>query len=591
MQSRRIRFQIMLVAIIGGLAFFSYLAVSFFVFQSSQKHIEQVRTRYYPTINSVRSLKNHAVHMKELLSNAIGLEDYFLIEDAVELQKEFDGLVLRLESLDAVPSERLQEFRKNYKAYFDRAKQLAVLLLENPELIVEYESQLSEANNNFLQVINWLDQVEQEKTQLFEESFSSASSELSTSIRLGAALGLLSIFILIAFAYGVSRKVVAAIELGEKMKDEFLATVSHELRTPMNGITGSFELLRESGISEKQIDFVQAGLTSSNDMMRLVDDMLAFLDVQNGSVKLNEERFVLKDFLSSVLHRFSILCREKGLTFETVSDGSNMNILKADRNRLAIVISKLLHNAVKFTDEGGVKFSAELVAEKNKTFVLVIVIEDTGPGIPEEMLERLYQPFTQLDGSFTRAFGGLGIGLSMSKQMVKLLGGKLKYELVPTGGSRFKVVVPVEVIGEVTDQSAHGEAKSKGLESSVANRKVRALVVEDNKVNQMVLKGLLSKIGCVVDVANHGEEALALVERGEYDIVFMDCQMPVMDGFKATEIIRKLDSPSAKVPIVAVTANALEGDRERCINAGMNDYLKKPINKEMIEEKLKEYMH
>lgn len=583
----------MLVAIIGGLAFFSYLAVSFFVFQSSQKHIEQVRTRYYPTINSVRSLKNHAVHMKELLSNAIGLEDYFLIEDAVELQKEFDGLVARLESQDVVPKERIQIFRKNYKAYFERAKQLAVLLLENPELIVEYEPQLTEANNDFEQVIEWLNQVEKEKTQLFEDSFSHASSELDTSIRLGAVLGLFSIFILIAFAYGVSRKVVAAIEMSDRMKDEFLATVSHELRTPMNGITGSFELLRESGISEKQLDFVQAGLSSSNDMMRLVDDMLAFLDVQNGSVKLNEERFILKDFLSSVLHRFSILCREKGLTFETSSDHSSMNILKADRNRLAIVISKLLHNAVKFTETGGVKFSAELMAEKNRNYSLVIVIEDSGPGIPEEMLERLYRPFTQLDGSFTRAFGGLGIGLSMSKQMVKLLGGTLKYEAVETGGSRFRVVVPVEVIGEVTSvQTKEDELQYKQLGGvNTRDKKVKALVVEDNKVNQMVLKGLLSKLGCVVDVANHGEEALKLVQNGEYDIVFMDCQMPVMDGFKATEIIRKLDSPSAKVPIVAVTANALEGDRERCISAGMNDYLKKPINKEMIEEKLKEYMH
>ncbi len=372
------------------------------------------------------------------------------------------------------------------------------------------------------------------------------------------------------------------LEASNKFKDEFLSTISHELRTPMNGIFGAVELLEFTHLTEEQARYSNTITKAGRDMLHMVEDILTYTQIEAGSLVVNKERFDLRDLLNKVIIRFKGKTIQKNLKFKTQIDPGIPNTVIGDRQKTLILLDHLLDNATKFTDEGSVTFS---VTQSETDNCLEFRIQDTGCGIPSDMKELVFESFRQLDGTMTRSKGGLGIGLAICKRITEILKGDLSIESAESKGTLVTLTLKFE--GTPT---APQPASSKTRNTAVyQNQKV--LVVEDNYVNKLVLETLLKKMGLQVHSATNGKEAVELLGREtDIQLVFMDCQMPVMDGFEATENIRQLENQNAGVPIIAVTANANQGDRDRCLEAGMNDYVKKPISQSVIEEKLQAWL-
>lgn len=389
--------------------------------------------------------------------------------------------------------------------------------------------------------------------------------------------------------------------LGNRLKDEFLATISHELRTPMNGVVGALELLDVSELDHGQQCNVDAGTRSARDMMRLIDDLLGFSELQSGSYQMDLEVFELKQALLQLHAKFLGQSALKGIQFEFSVDDRLPSHWKADKGRMMLIIYHLLENAIKFTEKGSVLFAIK-PCDNPKTTVeakrfeelenddadfqwVEISVKDTGIGISKEKISEIFSAFLQVDGSYARKYGGLGIGLAICKKTVNLLGGEIRVESEKGRGSKFTVKLPLLVADYGSAELSAQKKEVVELPVNLQGR-VQALVVEDNQVNQKVLRGILKKLGCEVATADNGKQAIETMRDQSFDVIFMDCQMPVMDGFEATKRIRQSNTSNSTVPIIAVTANVLSSDRERCLKAGMNDYIKKPVKLAQIKDAL-----
>ena len=358
------------------------------------------------------------------------------------------------------------------------------------------------------------------------------------------------------------------------LKDEFLATISHELRTPMNGIEGSLQIVKNAAQDKTSKQHIDAAFQSAHHMTQLVESLLEYSELQSGSWQLNEKSFCLENLLKECTESVQQEFVNHNIKFIVKRDIHIKHQLIGDPDRLNHLIFQLLDNALKFTQQGSVTMTVKASeANEGEDCDLVISIADTGIGIKPSHLQSIFDSFRQADGSFSRQYGGLGIGLSICKAIVDHMGGTISVESLPNQGSCFTLSVKLQ--------------KGALLEQPVSARQTfaqppRILVVEDNPVNQMTLIAMLKKLGCHVDKASNGEEAVRACDGQSFDMILMDCQMPVMDGFDATRAIRQLDNPNRDIPIVAVTANAMSGDRDRCLAAGMNDYMKKPIKPDAI---------
>lgn len=350
---------------------------------------------------------------------------------------------------------------------------------------------------------------------------------------------------------------------GHQMKDEFLATVSHELRTPMNGIIGSLELMKVSESMDEIQGYVDTADRSSDQMMRLIGDVLELSELRSGHAKPLDTIFNLHENLRAVFGSHYSLGKEKGLQMTFDSLVAPAQFVKADWGKIEMATYHLLDNAVKFTDSGSVSMSAELIDQ-----VLTVTVKDTGLGISDSIKESIFENFKQGDGSFNRQYQGLGIGLPLCARAVDVLGGEISFETREPEGTEFSLTIPIQV----ADQA---EVKNFLLDEQEGERMV--LVAEDNRVNQKVLVGILKKLGCTVLTADNGDEAITLCSQNKFDLIFMDCQMPKVDGFEATRRIRKMNRLNSSTPVVAVTANVMTQDRVNCFQAGMNDFVKKPI--------------
>lgn len=359
-----------------------------------------------------------------------------------------------------------------------------------------------------------------------------------------------------------------------RFKDEFLATVTHELRTPMNGVIGSLELMQTVKMDVELEQYQKTAAASARDMMRMVNDILALTELQAGKLYPRRQTFSLRSLFDDLQAQYAPRAEEKGLTFELSLDDSLPDILEGDADKLAQALGYLLDNAVKFTHAGKVSLQVMAADRAGDTLPLRVQVSDTGIGFdPDENL--LYQRFRQLDGSMTRKYGGLGIGLSLCRQLIELLGGSLEHHSVPGQGSRFRLEVPLtqpQQVANAMPRPARGPV-SKALR---APQQCTVLVVEDNAINQLVTRGMLLKLGYRVRTADNGVEALELLRSDKVDAVLLDCQMPIMDGFATCRALRNLPG-CAEVPVLAITAHSHSGDRERCLAAGMSDYLAKPV--------------
>jgi signal transduction histidine kinase/ActR/RegA family two-component response regulator len=379
---------------------------------------------------------------------------------------------------------------------------------------------------------------------------------------------------------GESAKATREAEMSAQGKSDFLAMMSHEMRTPLNGIIGMTSLLESKSMDEAQRECVEVIRRSGETLLAIIDDVLDFSKIEAGCLRLENTDF---DPARAVLDAMKIVERSaavKSLRLSSHLDPALPPLVAGDVMRLRQILLNLLSNAVKFTAEGEIIAHAELRSTSSGGFELYFSVADSGIGIAEEQRSRLFQPFSQADASIARMFGGTGLGLAISKRLAGLMGGTIGVESRLGAGSRFwftiRVAAPAVPPPQPKSQTA-AAPPAKGL---------RLLLVEDNPINRKVALLMLQKLGYQVDVANDGAEALQAAASTRYDLILMDCVMPVVDGFEATRRLRAAGGHSAEVPILAMTANAFADDRKACLAAGMNDFLSKPVRQSELAAKL-----
>lgn len=365
-------------------------------------------------------------------------------------------------------------------------------------------------------------------------------------------------------------------------KSAFLATMSHEIRTPLNGITGSLDLLERSLTEESQLKFSRIARSSAKMLLKVINDILDFSKIEAGKLELEQIDFDLRQLLDDAATILEPQAKSRGLELFVDISPDRPLPMRGDPDRLRQIVVNLLNNAIKFTAKGSVTLRATVQPEQNVHRVKLEVI-DTGIGIPADRLDRLFQPFTQVDSSTSRKFGGSGLGLAICRQLVGLMGGEIGVKSVAGAGATFSVSVAMPMANSPGQEPA-AVFQSGGSVSADQLKSVRVLLVEDNEINQLIAGELLSQMGCTVERAENGAEAVDRVKGPEvFDVILMDCQMPIMDGYEATRLIRELPG-RGDVFIVALTASAVSGDREACMKAGMNDYITKPIQPEQLAE-------
>jgi signal transduction histidine kinase/CheY-like chemotaxis protein len=372
-----------------------------------------------------------------------------------------------------------------------------------------------------------------------------------------------------------------------RLKDEFLATISHEFRTPLNGILGSLELTQLE-ITQETINMAKG---SANEMLNLVNQVLNYTELQAGNFIVKVAAINLPEFLEKIDKDMQQACAAKGIEFSITNNTRNPKTIIADKKRLFQAINPILDNALRFTDRGHISLSVN-IKYVNKQYLLLIKIEDSGIGIAENKRADILNAFTQGDGSSSRQFSGLGIGLSLVQALCSQLQGSIHITSEVNYGTLIELSLPIDV-PQITLNPDTEEIIGDRIK--VIKKDARVLIVEDNHINQVVLKTMLQRLNVKNDTADHGLKALSILKQADangegFDFILMDCQMPVMDGFEATRRIRDSGEPYANIPIIAVTANALSSDRERCLQVGMNDYLSKPFQLEDIRSKLQDWL-
>ena len=393
---------------------------------------------------------------------------------------------------------------------------------------------------------------------------------------------------------GDCKKAKEAAETAAKVKSDFIATVSHEIRTPMNAIIGLTQLALQVRPDPVQSGYLKKIESAARILLRIINDILDFSKIEAGKLKLELTNFDLDHVVTDLSEMMAVPAEKKGLGLRFIVDQKIPPLLLGDPLRLEQILINLINNAIKFTNRGEITVRAELMEkEKDDRIIVKFSIRDTGIGISPEHMPKLFKSFVQADGSITRKYGGTGLGLTISKHLTEIMGGQLYADSTPNEGSTFYFTAefghPAEneqkTTGQIQDLS--GLHKIRGL---------RVLIVEDNDINQELACDFLKLAGMVTEVANDGSEAVTRVRNSSFDLVFMDIMMPVTDGYEATRQIRKYENQlaggpeaSRRLPIIAMTANAMDGEREKCLAAGMDDYLVKPFDRETLLGKAVEW--
>lgn len=399
---------------------------------------------------------------------------------------------------------------------------------------------------------------------------------------------------IIAVALDTSEKKNAEeLLMAKKAKEQFLANMSHEIRTPINGISGMLNLLADTEVTPDQKKYINAIRNAADNLKVIINDILDVSAIESGKLKFERIGFKIDYQVVNVIQSFEIHAKEKGIEIKHNIDKEARIVLLGDPVRLNQILMNLIGNALKFTFSGEIVVDVRVAKRQKDKLFVKFSVRDSGIGIPKDKLDVIFESFRQADESVTRRFGGTGLGLTICKQLTEMQGGTISVKSEEGKGTAFSFIIPYEV-GTNADLVSIKSDEQNGAKSGVGYEQLKGLyvlLVEDNDINRIYAKNTAQKWGCKVDIAENGLIALEKIRRNNYDIILMDIQMPVMDGFEATKAIRnKFEVDKSNVPIIALTANAIKGDNEKCIEAGMNDYISKPFAPRDLYNVLRRYV-
>ncbi|MFD2871670.1 ATP-binding protein [Mucilaginibacter ximonensis] len=371
-------------------------------------------------------------------------------------------------------------------------------------------------------------------------------------------------------------------EASEKVKQLFLANMSHEIRTPMNAILGFARLLEDALTDKELLEYIRIIIKSGDDLLVILNDILDFSRIEAGKVHFEQQPFSLRSTVESIITMMEVKAGQKNLKVTSDIDNTIPNVLLGDAVRLSQILINLVSNAIKFSDKGDINIRINTVDENNHNIIIDFIIKDTGIGIPLDKQDKIFESFEQASSDTVRKFGGTGLGLSIAKQLVEMQDGKISVKSKPGKGSEFYFRLPFlkERLRDKKSDITGSTIKEK------SGKGIRVLVVEDNAINQMLIVKVLQKHSFEIEVAENGIIALGKYKNSDYDIILMDLQMPEMDGYETTRQIRSMTSSKKDIPIMAMTAHTIKGERERCLSIGMNDYVPKPFNVSELLEKI-----